>query len=135
MVDDKARFCAGNFFDVLFFNIVDLDLFLTAPGGIVGGKARGVFKGSVGKLPALRADDDVGAGTSLGVEPPVVPDGEFKGQLFVLQVVFAYINGKSVAADIMEGAAGDLNLFGAALAADVAAFDQLFLDLDKILFL
>ena len=84
----KPGFAPATFLTCFFSIIVDLDLFLTAPGGIVGGKARGVFKGSVGKLPALRADDDVGAGTSLGVEPPVVPDGEFKGQLFVLSGCF-----------------------------------------------
>lgn len=42
---------------------------------------------------------------------------------------------EAIAAQIMEGLAGDLCLFGAALSADVAALGQFLLDLHQVFFL
>ena len=68
------------------------------------------------------------------MEPPVVADSKLKGQFLILQVVLTDIHGKTIAADIVERTACDFYLFGAAFSADIAAFDQLFLDLHEIVF-
>ncbi len=69
------------------------------------------------------------------MEPPVISAGKFKGQLVILIIIFPYINGKSIAAQIMEGFAGDLLLSGSSLPADIPAVYKLFLDLGQIFFL
>ena len=79
----------------------------------------------------------MGAGDSLGVEPPVAAGGKAEGQLFVLVVIFSHINVIAVTAYIVEGNAGDFHLFppGGAFSADIAAFDQFLADLDQIFLL
>lgn len=56
----------------------------------VGGQLGGFLQGLVPELAA--ADDDVGPGDILGVQPRITAAGQFVGYVFVLQVVFAYVN-------------------------------------------
>ena len=74
----------------------------------------------------------MGAGNALGMEPPVISGGEFEGQFIVLEIIFSYINMEAVTAQVMEGLAGDLRFFCAALSADVTALGQFLLDLHQI---
>ena len=69
------------------------------------------------------------------MKPPVVSGGQAEGQLIILIVIFSHIDVKAVAADIVEGAAGDFLLFRAAFSADIAAFDKLLFNLRQILLL
>ncbi len=71
----------------------------------------------------------------LGMEPPVISCGKFEGQLVILVIVLSHIDMEAVAAEIMEGPAGDLLLLCAGSFADIAALRQLFLDLGQILLL
>ena len=78
--------------------------------------------------------DDVGAGHSLGVKPPVVAGGEFKRQFLVLVIVLPDIDVISVGGTVVERFALNLGLLVGALPADIAVFDQFFLDLHEIIF-
>ncbi len=101
----------------------------------MGGQTGGFLEGGIRQGIAVCFHDDVGAGHVFGVEPPVVAGCHLEGELFILQVIFSHIHVVAVAADIMEGPAGDFGTFLSALPADVAAFDQLLLDLDQVLLL
>ena len=67
------------------------------------------------------------------MKPPVIAGGELEGEFVVLEVVFAHIDMEALPADIVKRPAGDFYFPGAALAADVAALDQLLLDLGQVL--
>ena len=120
---------------MFFLDIVDFYLVLFASLGIVGGKSCGLLEGAVWHLGSFCLQDHMGTGNLFGVEPPVVPVGEFEGKLVVLEVVFPHIDMKTVAAHIVEGLTGDFYFFGAALSADIAALDQLLTDLHQIFLL
>ena len=120
---------------MLFLDVIDLDLFLLAPLGVVGGKACSLLESAVGKVFALRFYHHVGSGDLLGMEPPVASIGKLEGQLVILKIILADIHVESVTADIVEGLAGDLHLFLTALAMDIAAFRELLLDLRQVFFL
>ncbi|SCI75876.1 Uncharacterised protein [uncultured Clostridium sp.] len=132
MVNNESKLCTGHLFDLFFLYIIDFDFFLIASGGVVGGKTCGFFKGCVRKLFSAGFYDDMRTRSALCMEPPVVADSKLKGQFLILQVVLTDIHGKTIAADIVERTACDFYLFGTAFSADIAAFDQLFLDLNKV---
>ena len=135
IVDDKTRFGTVWLFDIFPLEIVDLHFLLCPCLGIIGREPGGFFKSAVGKFSSFCLDDNMGTGSFFGVKPPVVAGSQFKCQFVVLEIVFAYIDVETVGADIVEGTARDLCLFRSALSADIAAFDQFFLDLDKVFFL
>ena len=79
-------------------------------------------------------DYHVGAGDSLGVEPPVIASGHLKGQLLILIIVLSHIDVKAVGGKVVERPAGDPGLFPlAVMALDIPIFRQFLLDLDQIL--
>ena len=132
VVNNESRLCTGHLFNLFFFYIIDFDFFLIASGGVVGGKTCRFFKGCVRKLFSAGFYDDMRTRSALCMEPPVVADSKLKGQFLILQVVLTDVHGKTIAADIVERTACDFYLFGTAFSADIAAFDQLFLDLNKV---
>ena len=69
------------------------------------------------------------------MEPPVVAGCQGKGDLIILIIIFPNVNIIPVTADIVEGYAFERNFFLLSLPADIAAFNQFFFDLYKILFL
>ena len=69
------------------------------------------------------------------MEPPVVAGCQGKGDLIILIIIFPHVNIIPVTADIVEGYAFERNFFLLSLPADIAAFNQFFFDLYKILFL
>ena len=69
------------------------------------GKPCRFLESAVGQFFSLGFYDDVGAGNSLGVKPPVTAVCDLKGQIFVLQIVFSDKNIKAVIAAIVEGLA------------------------------
>ena len=79
----------------------------------------------------------MGAGDPLGMEPPVVSRGQFKGQLLILIIVFSDVNMETVGGQVVEGTADRFFLpFPAGkMALDVAVFRQLFFDLSQVFFL
>ncbi len=135
IVDHKSRFGSARFFDILLFRVVDLHFRLSSASGIMGGEPCSFLESGIGQLCAVRADNHMGAGLSFGVEPPVVPHSEFKGQFIVLEIIFSDIHMKTVAADIVKRSAGDLFFFCTTFSADVACRNQFFLDLHEIGFL
>ena len=132
IIDHEARLGTGRLFDLFFLDIVDLHLFLLPALRIVGSKPAGLFKSPVRQFLPFGLYHYMGAGNTFGMEPPVISVGEFEGQFIVLEIIFSHINMKSVAAQIMEGLAGDLCFFRAALSADLAALGQFLLDLHQI---
>ena len=136
VIDDKAGGRACGFFDVLFLDIVDLHLVVSTAFGVVGGQGAGLLEDPVGKLLALRLDDDMRAGDTFGVEPPVISRGNLEGQLLVLVIVLAHIDVETVGGQVVEGTAGDLRLLSLPIVAlDIAVFRQLLLDLYQIILL
>ena len=120
---------------MFFLNIINFHFFLSASLGVVGSQTAGFFKGSVGKFfCAFGFDDYMRAWSVLGVEPPVITSCKFKGQFIVLIIVFAYIHMEAVTADIVEGLTCDFHFLIAAFTVDIAAFNQLFLNLSQIFF-
>ena len=96
MVDNKAWFPAGGFFDLFFLDVVDFDFFRVTAFGVVSGQSAGFFEGAVRELLSFTLDDDVGARDAFGMEPPVVACGEFEGQFFVLEVILAHIHMEAI---------------------------------------
>ena len=102
MVDYKAGRCAVYLFHIAALEVIDFHLVLIPPLGIVGGESGSLFKAAVRKFLPVRFDDHMGARHALRVEPPVGARGHFKGELFILIVVFADIDIKAVARAEME---------------------------------
>ena len=61
MVDNKAWFPAGGFFDLFFLDVVDFDFFRVTAFGVVSGQSAGFFEGAIRKLLSFTLDDDMGA--------------------------------------------------------------------------
>ena len=118
---------------MFLLHIVNFHLGRIPVFGIVGGQAGGILKGGVRKLVPAGLYHHMGAGGSLGVEPPVVAGGKFKGQFIVLEIIFSHIDIVTVGGAVMEGAGGDLYLFPRILSADIAGICLFFLHLYQIL--
>ncbi len=135
MVDDEAGRAAVYLFDEFALHIVDFDLFLFAPDGVVGGKRRRLFKGGVGEFASARFYYHMGAGHFFGVKPPVVSGGELEGKLLVLYIIFADVNVEAVRGNIVKrlafGAFGTFFVRGR-FAADKPRGYKFFFYLDKV---
>lgn len=107
MVNDKSRSASGRLFHMFSLDIINFYLFIGASLRIPGSQGTGFFKYPVRKLLSFRADNNMGAGNSFGVEPPVIAVGNFKCDFLILVVVFSNIDIKSVSRAVVIGAAGD----------------------------
>lgn len=134
IVYNKAGRAAVRLFYVLFLEIVNLNLVVVPAFGIIAGESSCLLKDTVRQFVAAGFYDNVGAGHSLGVKPPVVAGGEFKRQFLVLVIVLPDIDVISVGGTVVERFALNLGLLVGALPADIAVFDQFFLDLHEIVF-
>ena len=80
VVDHKSRFGA-RLVSLHVFSGIDIRILGSCPAaGVIGGQPPGFFKGPVGELLIVAFYDHMGSGHFLGVEPPVISCGEFKGQ-------------------------------------------------------
>ena len=134
IVYNKAGRAAVRLFYVLFLEIVNLNLVVVPAFGIITGESSGFLKDAVRQFVVAGFYDDVGAGHSFGVKPPVVAGGKFKRQFLVLVIVLPDIDVIPVGGAVVERLALTLGLLVGALPADIAVFDQLFLDLHEIVF-
>ena len=73
---------------------------------------------------AAVAQNDMGAGDILRVEPGVVKTGCFAGQFIVLVVVFAYENLRAIGGSKAEGMGGLVVIFAFELFTQISAFYQ-----------
>ncbi len=135
MVNDKSWFPAVGFFYVLFFRIIDLRFFLSSGPGIISGQLCRFLKSAVGQSIPVCFYDHMGTGKAFGMEPPIVTGSKTEGQFIVLQIVFSNINVVSVAADIMERTARDLNFFITAFPADITVLNKFFYYIFQNIFL
>ena len=119
---------------MFLFNIINLNLIVTAILGVVGRKLSGFFKYPVRHLAVLRFDDDVGTRCSFGVEPPVTSIGKMESQFFILEIVLSYINVISVTGQIVEWLALKLYFFLREFTADISTLSQFLLNLCQIIF-
>ena len=134
IVYNKAGRAAVRLFYVLFLEIVNLNLVVVPAFGIITGEFSGFLKDAVRQFVVAGFYDDVGAGHSFGVKPPVVDGGIFNRQFLVLVFVLPDIDVISVGGTVVERFALILGLLVGALPADIAVFDQFFLDLLEIVF-
>ena len=116
-------------------DIINFYLFIGASLRIPGSQGTGFFKYPVRKLLSLCADNNMGAGNSFGVEPPVISSRDLEGQLLILVVVFSNIDIKSVSRTVVIGTAGDFRFFGTKRTFFYKSeFHQFFFDLNQIFF-
>ena len=134
VVYHKSRLSAVWLFHMFLFHIVDLYFFTSPLTGIIGGEPAGFLKSRIRELCSAGFYDHMGAGGFFGVKPPVVSRGEAESQIFVLQVVFSYIDMKSVAGDVVEGLAFGLPLLFAGSLPDVSGAGQFVFDLSQVVF-
>ena len=118
---------------MFLFDIINLDLIITAILGVVGRKLSGFFKYSVRHLAVLRFDDDVGTRRALGMEPPVSTIGKMESQFFVLKIIFSYINMIAVAGQIVEWLALKLYFFLREFTAYISTLSQFLLNLCQVI--
>ena len=114
VVNHKSRCAAGGFPDVFSLDIVDLHFIIGASLGIPCCQGSGLFKYPIGKLFPFCFYNYMRARNPLCMEPPVSAVCQFKGKLFILIVVFAYIDMEAVAGQIMERTAGYFGRFSPA---------------------
>ena len=81
---------------MFLLDIINFNFILSFVLGIKGGESCRFFKGTIREFLPLCLDDDVRAGGSFCMEPPVISGGKFKGQFIVLIIVFTNIDMKSV---------------------------------------
>ena len=98
IIDHESRLGTGRLFDLFLLNVVDLHFFLLSAFGIVGGKSARLFKSTVRQLRPFGLYHHVRAGDAFGMEPPVISGGECEGQFVILEIIFSYVNMKTVAA-------------------------------------
>ena len=67
------------------------------------------------------------------MEPPVISGCKFEGKFVILIVIFSNINIVTVGGAVMERTALDFGFFVCFFAPDIAVFDELFLDLHKVI--
>ena len=137
MIDYHAGFVKTRLFDFPAAGIVHFGLFLARGGRVPGSECRGFLEAAVGKLSPFGADDDVGAGLALDVEPPVVPGGQLEGDFLVLKIVLADEDRKAVGSDEAQRLSGLRCFFLPACSfvlTDPACLGELGLDAGKIRF-
>ena len=94
---------------MFFLHIVDFDFFTASHAGIICRQAPGFLESAVRQFFSVCLDDDMGAGSLLRMEPPVIPGSKVKGQFIVLQIVFPHIdmiavkNSYELMWDVMNG--------------------------------
>ena len=74
----------------------------------------------------------MGAGNPFRMEPPVAAGRELKGKLVILVIIFSHIKMETRFVYIVKRTAGKLHLFAPALPADIAACNQLLLNLRQV---
>ena len=79
VINDEARRGMRRALHVLFFHVVNFQLVRVAGGGVIACECRGDLKYGIGQLFSFRTDDHMGAGSLLGMEPPVVSRGQLEG--------------------------------------------------------
>ena len=77
----------------------------------MGGQPRRILESTVRQLLSAGFYHYVGTGIPLRMEPPVISDSKFKGELIILKVILAYINVVAVAAEIVERPACNFTFF------------------------
>ena len=119
---------------MFLLNIVDFHFGSRASAGVVGSQSSCFFKRSVRQFFVVAFDNNMGARHFLCVEPPVIAGGELKGQLFVLVVIFSYINMIAVTGNIVKrlGFFQGFFLFGVMLL--IYALGQFFFNLGQVAF-
>ena len=122
---------------MFFLDIIDLYLGRGPAAGIIGGQPSGFLKGPVRELFVVAFYDDMGSGHFLGVEPPVISCGKFKGQFVILLIVFSHIDMVAVAGNIVQwlGLCHSLFPLSGVVLFNVAVFCQLIFDLGQVVFL
>ena len=68
------------------------------------------------------------------MEPPVIARGELKRQLFILEIIFAYIHMVAVRGNVVEGLAPYLFFFTSMFFLDIAKPRQLIFYLPQVIF-
>ena len=137
VVDDKAGGSARNLLYVLALDVVDFNFFTVPVFGIVGSQPGRFFKSAVGQFVTSGFYDDMGAGDAFGMEPPVAAGSKFKGQFFVLEIIFSHIHMVAIGRKVMQRRTGQFLFFGifsAGVTFDIAGLDQLFFNLGQIAF-
>lgn len=107
----KPGFPEFGFLTCLLLNIVNFHFFAGTVFGIVCSEAGSFLKCAVRQFIAAGFYDNMGAGNTLGMEPPVAAVGKFKGQLFILKIVFSDINVIPIGGNVMERLTCQLLLF------------------------
>ena len=137
IVYNKAGRAAVRLFYVLFLEIVNLNLVVVPAFGIITGEFSGFLKDAVRQFVVAGFYDDVGAGHSFGVKPPVISGCELESQLIILEIVFSHIDIKTVTGYVVERFGfrlGFLAFFVCVVTFDIAVLSELFLDLGKVTF-
>ena len=133
MVDHKPGLCTVDLLYMLSLNIIDIYFGSFAALGIPGGQSGGFLKGTIRKLCIAGFYNNVRSGLPFGMKPPVTAVCYFESEFFVLKVVFAHIDIKTVGRNIMKGSAGGAFLFIlAGMFFDIAAGDEFLSDLGQI---
>ena len=117
---------------MFFLHIVDLHLFGFRILGVMGSQAGRLLESAVRHFVSAGLYDNVGAGRSFGVEPPVVPCGKVESQFIVLEIILPDIHVIAVRRNIVEWLTGDLDFLFGKFAPDVSGRDQLFLELRQV---
>ena len=133
MVDHHPRLAAGDLFDLLDGGHVHGDVLAAGGFGVVGGQLGGLGDGVVRRDLAAAGDDDVAAVDLGGVAPDIVLPGQLEGQLIVLAVVPAHIDGKAVGAfKALGGKLAGFHPLPVGVHADIAAGIELLTDLFQL---
>ena len=98
---------------MLLLHIINLYFFTSALAGIVCRKPSGFFKCGIRKLGSAGFYNYMGTGSFFRVESPVISGSKMEGKLFILQIIFSYINMKAVAGNIMKRFASGLPFLSA----------------------
>ena len=126
MIDNETGFAAVGFFNIFLFCVINFRFILSSCFGIICSEFCRFFKSPVRQCVTAGFYNDVRTGKAFCMEPPVIAGGKAESQFVVLKVIFSNVNVVSVAAEVMEGTAGDFCFFIAVFPADIAVFYQLF---------
>lgn len=101
--DNESGTGTGRFFYKTAERIIDGNIRGTGGLAEMGGKTSGEFQRGGGRIAAVTAQNDVGTGNILGVEPNIVASGRLEGKPIILVIVFANENLGTVRGQKTEG--------------------------------
>ena len=101
--DDEPGTGTRRFFHKTAARIIDGNIRGTSGLAEMGGKTSGEFQRSGGWIAAVTAQNDMGTGNILGVEPNIVASGRLEGKPIILVIVFANENLGAVRGQKTEG--------------------------------